>query len=226
MRLTVRKRKRREAKKKNKLLIIDNTYNKTMVTMDQIKELRELTGISVMQCKSALEEAGGDIEKAKVLLRKKGSDVAAKKSERGLGAGVIESYIHNTKQVGAMVVLSCETDFVAKNEEFVQLARDIAMQIAATAPQFIRREDVSKEDTKAAEEVFQNEIKKEVGDKPKEMQEKILQGKIDAFLKEKILLEQDYIKDQNFTIKDLIESATQKFGENIVISDFTRSTIN
>ncbi|MFC1729769.1 elongation factor Ts [candidate division KSB1 bacterium] len=186
--------------------------------MDQIKELRELTGISVMQCKKALEEADGDMEKAKVLLRKKGSDVAAKKSERGLGAGVVESYIHNTRQVGSMLVLSCETDFVAKNEEFVQLARDIAMQVAATSPQFIKREEVSEEDTKAAKEVFQ----KEVEDKPKEMQEKILQGKIDSFLKEKILLEQDYIKDQSFTIKDLIESATQKFGENIAISQFTR----
>ena len=193
--------------------------------MDQIKELRELTGISVMQCKAALEEAGGDMEKAKVLLRKKGSDVAAKKSERGLGAGVVESYIHNTKQVGAIVVLSCETDFVAKNEEFVALARNIAMQVAATAPQFARRENVTEEDTKAAEEVFQKEIKEEVGDKPQEMQEKILQGKIDSFLKEKILLEQDYIKDQSLTIKDLIESATQKFGENIAISHFARYSV-
>lgn len=192
-----------------------------MVTMDQIKTLRELTGISVMQCKKALEEAQGDMEKAQVLLRKKGSDVALKKSERGLGAGVVESYIHNTKQVGAMVVLSCETDFVAKNEEFVQLAKEIAMQIAATAPQFIQKEDVSPEDTKAAEEVF----KKEVEDKPVEMQEKILQGKIDSFLKEKILLEQDYIKDQSLTVKNLIESATQKFGENIVISHFKRYSV-
>jgi len=196
-----------------------------MVTMDQIKELRELTGISVMQCKKALEEADGDIEKAKVLLRKKGSDVAAKKSERGLGAGVVESYIHNTRQVGAIVVLSCETDFVAKNEEFIQLARDISMQVAAAAPQFTRREDVSEEDTKAAKEVFRKEIEEQSGDKPKEMQEKILQGKIDSFLKEKILLEQDYIKDQNLTIKNLIESATQKFGENIVISNFARYSI-
>jgi len=189
-----------------------------MVTMDQIKELREMTGISVMQCKKALEEASGDMEKAKVILRKKGSDVALKKSERGLGAGVVEAYIHNTKQVGAIVVLSCETDFVAKNEEFIQLARDIAMQVAATAPQFARRENVTEEDTKAAKEVFQ----KEVEDKPKEMQEKILEGKINAFLKEKILLEQDYIKDQSLTIKNLIESATLKFGENIAISYFTR----
>jgi elongation factor Ts len=196
-----------------------------MVTVDQIKELREQTGISVMQCKKALEEAEGDMEKAKVILRKKSGDIAAKKSERGLGAGVVESYIHNTRQVGAMVVLSCETDFVAKNEEFVALARDIAMQIAATAPQFIQKEEVKEEDTKAAEEVFRKEIKETVGDKPEEMQEKILQGKIDSFLKEKILLEQDYIKDSSLTIKNLIESATQKFGENIVISNFKRYSV-
>jgi len=189
--------------------------------MDQIKELREMTGISVMQCKKALEDADGDIEKAKVILRKKGSDIALKKSERNLGAGVVESYIHNTRQVGAMVVLSCETDFVAKNEEFVKLARDIAMQITATSPQFKSKEDVSKEDTKAAEEVFS----KEVEDKPAEMQEKIINGKIDAFLKEKILLEQNYIKDPSITIKGLLESATQKFGENISISKFCRYSV-
>lgn len=196
-----------------------------MVTVDQIKELREQTGISVMQCKKALEEAEGDMEKAKVLLRKKSGDIAAKKSERGLGAGVVESYIHNTRQVGSMIVLSCETDFVAKNEEFVALARDIAMQIAATSPQFINRDDVVEADTKAAEEVFRKEIKEQVKDKSEEMQEKILQGKIDSFLKEKILLEQDYIKDSSLTIKNLIEAATQKFGENIVISNFKRYSV-
>lgn len=193
----------------------------TMVTMDQIKELRGLTGVSVMQCKKALEETEGNIEKAKVFLQRKGSDVAAKKSDRRLGAGVVEAYIHNTKQVGSIVVLSCETDFVAKNEEFVQLARNIAMQVAATAPQFMQRKDVLEEDIKVAQEVF----RKEVEDKPKEMQEKILQGKIDSFLKEKILLEQDYIKDQSLTVKNLIESATLKFGENIVISHFIRYSI-
>lgn len=198
-----------------------------MVTMDQIKELRELTGVSVMQCKKALEEAGGDMEKAKVLLRKKGSDVAQKKSARNLGAGVVEAYIHNTKQVGAVVVLSCETDFVAKNKEFIQLARDIAMQVAATAPEFARRENVTEEDTRAAEEVFRKEVEdmSAHAGKPVEMQEKILQGKIDSFLKEKILLEQDYIKDQSLTIKALIESATQKFGENIAISSFARYSV-
>lgn len=193
----------------------------TVVTVDQIKELRELTGISVMQCKKALEEALGDMKKAKIILRKKGSDVALKKSERSLKSGIVEAYIHNTKKVGAVVVLLCETDFVAKNEEFVQLARDIAMQIVATSPQFVQKEDITKEDTVVVEEVF----RKEVLDKPKDMQERILQGKIDSFLKEKILLEQDYIKDQSITVKDLVESATLKFGENIAISNFSRHSI-
>ncbi|MCW9054588.1 MAG: elongation factor Ts [Candidatus Pacebacteria bacterium] len=191
------------------------------ITTEQIKELRDLTGVSVMQCKKALEEAGGDMEKAKVLLRKKSGDIAAKKSGRELGSGVVESYIHNTKQVGTLIVLSCETDFVAKNEEFVQLARDIAMQIAASAPEFKVRDEVTPAATAAAEEVF----RKEVADKPAEMQEKILSGKIDAYLKEKILLEQDFIKDPSVTIKGLIESATQKFGERIEVSDFTRYSI-
>ncbi len=192
-----------------------------MASTEQIKELRDLTGVSVMQCKKALEEANGDMEQAKVLLRKKGSDVAAKKSDRELGAGVVESYIHNTKKVGAMVVLSCETDFVAKNDEFVALARDIAMHIAASHPQFTQREDVKEEDIQAAREVFT----KEVADKPEDMRAKILEGKIDSFLKEKILYEQDFIKDPSLTIKNLVESATQKFGENIVVSDFVRYSV-
>lgn len=191
------------------------------VTTDQIKELREMTGVSVMQCKKALEEAEGDMEKAKVLLRKKSGDIAAKKSGRELGSGVVESYIHNTKQVGALVMLSCETDFVAKNDEFSALAREIAMQVAATNPQFIRRDEVTPEATKAAEEVF----RKEVLDKPVEMQEKILAGKIDSFLKEKILLEQDFIKDPSTTVKGLIESATQKFGERVEVSQIARYSI-
>lgn len=192
-----------------------------MITTEQIKALREETGISVMQCKKALEEAGGDVEKAKVLLRKKGGDVAQKKSDRELGSGVVEAYVHNTKQVGAIVVLSCETDFVAKNDEFVALAKDIAMQVAASAPQFKTRDEVGEQDIAAAKEVFL----KEVADKPKDMQEKILEGKITAFLKEKILLEQDFIKDPSTTIRGLIESATQKFGERVEVSEFSRYSI-
>lgn len=192
-----------------------------MVTTDQIKELRELTGVSVMQCKAALEEANGDMEKAKVLLRKAGGDIALKKAGREFGSGVVEAYVHTTRRVGALVVLLCETDFVAKNTEFIALARDIAMQVAATAPQYGSREDVAPKDMRVAEEVFH----KEVLGKPKNMQEKILRGELDAYFKEKILLEQSFIKDPTMTINDLIESATQKFGERIKIAHFSRYSI-
>ncbi|PIT91359.1 elongation factor Ts [Candidatus Kaiserbacteria bacterium CG10_big_fil_rev_8_21_14_0_10_49_17] len=192
-----------------------------MAQLDQVKELRDQTGVSIMQCKKALEEAGGDTEKALVLLRKSSSAIAAKKADRELGAGVVESYIHANKQVGTIVVLSCETDFVAKNEEFVALARDIAMHITASAPQFKHRNEVTDADTRAAEEVF----RKEIAGKPADMQEKILQGKLDSFLSDKVLLEQAFIKDESRTIGGLIEEATQKFGERIEISSYCRYAI-
>jgi len=192
-----------------------------MITTEQIKELRDQTGVSVMQCKKALEEAGGDTEKALVILRKASSLIAAKKADRELGAGVVEAYVHTTKQVGAMVVLACETDFVAKNEAFVTLARDIAMHIAASAPTFKTKADVRESDVAAAREVFLNEIK----DKPHEMQEKILEGKLQSYLKEQILLEQAFIKDPSRSINDLLTEATQKFGERIEVTDFTRYSV-
>ena len=192
-----------------------------MATTDQIKALRELTGVSVMQCKTALEEAGDDMEKAKILLRKKGGAIAAKKSGREFGSGVIEAYVHNTRRVGALVTLLCETDFVAKNDEFIGLARNIAMHVAAAAPQYGSRENVTEKELRSIEEILQ----KEVADKPKDMRKKILQGKLDAYFKDKVLLEQDFIKDPSMTINDLIESATQKFGERITISHFSRYNV-
>lgn len=192
-----------------------------MVTTDEVKKLREETGVSVMQCKKALEEAGGDMEKAKVILQKKGGAIAAKKADRTLGAGVIQAYIHGTRDVAAVAILSCETDFVAKNEEFIRLAYDIAMQVAATDPQFLSRSDVTEKDMKAAKEVFEKEVKS----KPKDMQEKILTGKLDAYFKDKILLEQAFIKDQDKTIQNLLDEATQKFGERIELTRFARYSV-
>lgn len=148
------------------------------ITTEQVKELRQRTGISVIECKKALDEAEGGTEKAIEILQKASGIVAGKKASRTLGAGAIQSYIHNSGDVGSMVVLSSETDFVAKNEEFVKLSYDIAMHIAASDP----------EDTAA-------------------------------------LLEQEYIKDPSRTIKDLIESATQKFGEKIEVTDFARFSV-
>ncbi len=191
------------------------------ISSTQLKELRDLTGISVMQCKKALEEAGGDMDKAKIILQKKGGEAAGKKSDRARGAGAIGSYVHNTNEVAALVVLSCETDFVSKNEEFVALARDIAMHVAAQNPPYVTREDVDEAALTKAREVFAEEVK----DKPEDMQEKILGGKLDAYFKDRILMEQAFIKDPEKTIGDLVNGGIQKFGENIVISTITRLSV-
>ncbi len=191
------------------------------ITSTQLKELRDLTGISVMQCKKALEEAGGDMDKAKIILQKKGGEIALKKSDRELGAGAIGSYVHSTKEVAALVHLACETDFVSKNEEFVALARDIAMHVAAQSPLYITREEVDEVALAKAREVFAEEVK----DKPVEMQEKILGGKLDAYFKDRILLEQPFIKNGDVTIGNLVSNAIQKFGENIVVKKVSRMSV-
>ncbi len=191
------------------------------ITSAQLKELRDLTGISVMQCKKALEEAGGDMDKAKIILQKKGGEIALKKSDRELGAGAIGSYVHSTHEVAALVHLACETDFVSKNTEFAALARDIAMHVAAQNPLYITRAEVDEAALAKAKEVFMEEVK----DKPAEIQEKILSGKLDAYFKDRILLEQPFIKDGDKTIGDLVSNAVQKFGENVVISGIHRMSI-
>ncbi|MBU4535191.1 MAG: elongation factor Ts [Euryarchaeota archaeon] len=193
-----------------------------MITTEQIKDLRDRTGISIMQCKKALEEAEGDMEKAIILLSKKSKQIAEKKSDRTLGSGIIQSYIHAGGSAGSLIELFCETDFVAKNEDFKALGYDIAMQVTATAPLFLKREDISQEATDKAKEVFE----KEVEDKPEEMRGKILEGKLDAHFKDKVLLEQEFIKDPSKKISTLIEEGTQKFGEKIEIGKFVRFSIN
>jgi len=192
-----------------------------MISTETVKELRARTGISIMQCKKALEEAGGDIEKAVVMLRKNASKAALKKSDRELGAGVVQAYIHTTNEVGCMVELSCETDFVSKNEEFIKLAREIAMHIAAANPTSTDRSGVDKEAVRAAQSVFEDESK----DKPDEVRQKIIEGKMDSYYKDIVLLEQSFIKDQDRTIQDLVEEAIQKFGEKIEITKFVRFSI-
>tara|TARA_B100000745_G_scaffold89159_1_gene56009 strand:+ start:14541 stop:15065 length:525 start_codon:yes stop_codon:yes gene_type:complete len=174
-----------------------------------------------MQCKKALEEAGGDIEKAKIALRKISAQVAAKKADRDLGSGAVQAYIHAGNSVGAVAVLACETDFVAKNEEFVKTAYDIAMHVAATAPEFVSREQVTEEVTAAARAVFEEEA----SDKPEDMRAKIVEGKIDAFLKEKVLLEQPFVKNPETTIRGLLEEATQKFGERVEVAEIARFSV-
>lgn len=191
------------------------------ITSAQIKELRDATGISVMQCKKALEEADGDMDKALIILKKKRSEAADKKSDREIGAGVVGSYLHNTNEVAALVVLGCETDFVAKNEEFIALANDIAMHIAAMSPTFITREEVSEEAVSKAKEVFAAEV----ADKPAEMQEKILEGKLSAYFKDQILLEQAFVKNPDITIASMLQEAIQKFGENVSLVEMKRVSV-
>jgi elongation factor Ts len=191
------------------------------ISTEVIKQLRDATGVSIMQCKKALEEVDGDIEKAKVILQKYSKAAADKKSDRTLGAGTIASYIHQGGKVGVLVELMCETDFVSKNEGFQALAKDLAMHVAALAPQFLRIEDLKEEDTIAAKEVFAEEVE----GKPEELKEKILKGKLDAYFNEKTLLEQSFIKNPDKTIKLLLDEAIQKFGEKVEITRFVRYTI-
>jgi elongation factor Ts len=191
------------------------------ITPEQIKTLRERTGLSVMDCKKALEQAEGDMEQAVLVLRKKSSAAAAKKSERELGSGVVQAYVHASQDVGTIVLLSCETDFVAKNAEFIALARDIAMHATATAPLCITREEVSEEDLARARKLFEQEAE----DKPEDKREAIVEGKMNSYYKDRVLLEQEYIKDNSTTIKGLLESATQKFGERIEISECKRVAV-
>lgn len=191
------------------------------ITTEQIKELRDKTGVSVMQCKKALEEAGGDFEKALVILKKHSKDIASKKADRSFGAGIVQSYVHSNGTIGALVELVCETDFVSKNEEFKNLARDIAMHITASNPVYLRIEDVKDEDKRAAQEVFA----KEVEGKPENIKAQILDGKLKAYFKDKILLEQDYIKNPDITIAGLIDQAIQKFGEKTDVARFVRFSV-
>ena len=191
------------------------------ITTELIKTLRDQTGVSVMQCKKALEEAGGDMHKAVIILKKRSAETAQKKSDRELGAGVVESYIHSTKTVGAMVELMCETDFVSGNEEFKKLAYDIAMHVAATNPSVLTKEEISEEAKAKALEVFLPEVE----GKPEELKAKILEGKLDSFFNEQVLLDQSFIKNGDVTIRGLIEQGTQKFGEKIQITRFVRFSI-
>lgn len=191
------------------------------ISTDQVKELRDQTGISVMQCKKALEEAGGDMAKALVILRKASSGQGAKKADRTFKAGVIQSYIHSNGTVGAMVELDCETDFVANNEEFKQIARDIAMHITATNPRFIRSSEITEADKKVATEVFEAEVK----GKPEAIRAKILEGKLATYFAEMVLLDQPFIKNPEVTIQGLLDAAMQKFGEKTDVGRFMRYKI-
>ena len=190
------------------------------ISIDQVKELRDLTGVSIMLCRKALEEAGGDKEKALIILRKKGADAAVKKADRTFGAGTIASYIHGGR-VGVLLELASETDFVSGNKEFQTLAYEVAMHIAALNPEFVRKEDISADARKLVEDTFA----KDVEGKPEAMKAKILEGKVNAYFADKILMEQAFIKNSELTIANLIQNAVQKFGEKIEVTRFVRYSV-
>lgn len=187
------------------------------ITSEQVKELRDKTGVSVMACKKALEEAEGDFNKAIDILSRASADIAKKKGDRALAAGAVASYIHAGAQVGTMVMLASETDFVSKNPEFMALAREIAMHAAAARPQYIKREDVSMAALQEMRELFAPEA----AGKPEEIREKVIEGKVAARLSELVLLDQRYIKDPEKKIQTLLDEASQKFGERLEVSKCT-----
>ncbi len=193
------------------------------VTMEQIKELRTRTGAGVVDAKEALEASDADMEKAIMWLREKGKAKAAKKAERATAEGTIGAYIHGNNKVAVLVSLLCETDFVARNEKFQELAKNIAMHIAATDPVVVKAEDVPEKELANEREVAEVQLKEE--GKPADMIEKIVEGKLKKFAEERALLTQPYIKDPKKTIQALIEEAIHELGENITIAEFSRLVI-
>jgi len=186
--------------------------------LDKVKELREKTNAGMMDCKTALSEAKGDIDKAVEILRKKGVSLATKKSSRAAKEGIVASYIHMNGKIGVLVEVNCETDFVARNEEFKVFVKDLTMQIAAADPTYTNKEDVPEEALKKEKDI----IKEQSKDKPKAALEKIIEGKLNSFYQESCLMEQPFIKDPKVFIKDLLTSVIAKTGENIVVKRFTR----
>lgn len=193
-----------------------------MASLEEVKKLREKTGVGFTDCKEALEESKGDIEKAIEILRKKGIAKAAKRSERSSSEGTIGSYVHQN-HIGVLVELNAETDFVARNEKFQELARDIAMHIAAAAPLYVAPEDVPENVLEKEKEIYAEELN--LKGKPKEVIEKILDGKLQKYYEEVCLLEQEFVKDTSKKIKDLINEAIAAMGEKIQIGKFSRIVV-
>ena len=191
-----------------------------MISAEQVKELREMTGAGMMECKKVLEEANGDKEKAAELLRERGVVKAAKKAGRIAAEGLVESYIHGDGRIGVLVEVNIETDFAAKNPEFREFVKDIAMQIAATKPEYVRREDVPAEVVEKEMEIMKAQAINE--GKPEAVAEKIVAGRIDKYYGEVCLLEQDFIKDPDKTVQQVLTEKISSIGENITIRRFVR----
>lgn len=191
-----------------------------VITPDMVKELRQRTGSGIMDCKKALQDADGDIEKAIDLLRERGLSAAAKKAGRIASEGLVESYIHGEGRIGVLIEVNCETDFVARNNEFKNFVHELAMQIAAANPAYVRREDVPDSIVQKEREIIRMQVINE--GKPEKIAEKIVEGRIEKFYKENCLMEQGYIRNPDITIENLLKEMITKLGENIVIRRFTR----
>lgn len=191
-----------------------------MISAQQVKELRETTGAGMMDCKKALVETNGDMEKAVDYLREKGLAAAAKKSGRIAAEGIVESYIHGGGRIGVLIEVNCETDFVAKTPEFHSFVRDLAMQVAASNPQYLSRNDVPAEILDHEREVLKAQALNE--GKPVKIIDKMVEGRVEKFYKEMCLLEQAFIKDPDQSVTDIVNAQIAKIGENIVVRRFVR----
>ncbi len=190
------------------------------ISAQQVKALRERTGLALMECKSALKEAAGDLDEAEKVLRKKGMAATAKRAGRTAAEGLVGSYIHIGGRIGVMLEVNCETDFVARNSEFQALVKDISMHIAATAPRVVSRDQVTPELIQQEQEIHRAVA--EASGKPAAVVEKIISGKMDKFYEENCLMEQPFVKDTNVTVGELVTQAAARIGENIVVRRFVR----
>lgn len=194
-----------------------------MVSIEQIKKLREATGLSIAECKKALEKTEGDIEKAKEILRKFGKEIAIKKAERETKEGIIESYIHLNKKIGVLLDLRCESDFVARSPEFQKLAHELCLQIASMKPVFLRVDDIPEEFLAGEKKIYQEQLKS--SGKPQKLIDQIVEGKLKKYKEEISLMSQPWIRDETKTIEDLIADSIARMGENIMIKRFVRYEI-
>jgi elongation factor Ts len=195
------------------------------ITSEMIKDLREKTLAGMLDCKKALVECNGDMEKAVEYLRKKGLASANKKMGRAAKEGIVTSYIHTNSKIGVLLELNCETDFVARNNEFQDLAKDLCMQVAAANPAYVNPEDVPEDVLAKEKDIFMAQLKETSKGKPEDVLEKIVEGKIKKFYSEVCLLEQEFIKDQKIIIKDMIKNKIATIGENISVGRFVRFQI-
>ena len=191
------------------------------ITAKLVQTLREKTNAGMMECKAALKEADGDLEKAETILRKKGITKAEKKADRQTKEGIVASYIHMAGRIGVLIEVNCETDFVAKNENFQAFVRDVSLHIAASSPKYIQREDVPEALIAKEREIAAEQVK----GKPAEIAEKIVGGKIDKIFAEQCLLDQAFIKNPDLTVRDLVKSKIAELGENLVIRRFVRYAV-